>query len=98
MAVEGSCLGNSPLTAAAGAVVLCSAADPLAGLAGALSSLLLTRYSSKLSGTRPVEYSNLLVLPMWLDRSRPDGARRMREETRCGKELVKAAAIPPPKE
>lgn len=48
--LEGSCLGNSSSTAA-GAVVLCLAA----GLAGALSSLLLTRYSSKLSGTRPVE-------------------------------------------
>jgi len=35
---------------------------------------------------------------MWLGLSRPEGARRMRDETRCGKELVKAAAIPPPKE
>lgn len=53
---EDSSVGSSPSTAA-GAVILCSvvAAATLVALDGPLSSLLLTRYSSRRSGTRPVE-------------------------------------------
>jgi len=55
VAMADSCFGNSSSTAAAGAVVFCSVGVTLAGLDGRLSSLLQTRYSSRLSGTRPVE-------------------------------------------